>query len=187
MFIGANNGRVYADANDFSIVTRVLIGLGGSGGTGNINLYDGDFDNAYYTNPVTGHMLICGTGTADTRPNLYTLGFSGSGVLQPGSSVQLSTNAAARCGPVTEYFNSNIGGGTDFHFWGVTRNCPGFGTQGCVMALANGTNLTSAQVTGGTSGIIVDNNYVTKDGGSSIYFSALSANTAYKFTQQGLQ
>ena len=178
---------VQFDANNFSIVTRVLIGLGGSGGTGNINLYDGDFDNAYYTNPVTGHMLICGTGTADTRPNLYTLGFNGSGVLQPGSSVQLSTNAAARCGPVTEYFNSNIGGGTDFHFWGVTRNCPGFGTQGCVMALANGANLTSAQVTGGTSGIIVDNNYVTKDGGSSIYFSALSANTAYKFTQQGLQ
>jgi hypothetical protein len=53
--------------------------------------------------------------------------------------------------------------------------------------LANGTNLTSAQVTGGTSGIIVDNNYVTKDGSSSIYFSGLSANTAYKFTQQGLQ
>jgi hypothetical protein len=58
---------------------------------------------------------------------------------------------------------------------------------GCVMALANETTQTSARVAGGTSGIVIDNNYVTLTGGSSIYFTASSANTAYKMTQQGLQ
>jgi hypothetical protein len=56
------------------------------------------------------------------------------------------------------------------------------------MALTNETTLTSAQISGGTSGIIIDNNYVTKDGGSSIHFSteAMPLN-AVKLTQQGLQ
>lgn len=178
---------VQFDANNFSIVTRVLIGEGSTGGT-NVNLYDGDFDDAYYTNPASGHMLVCGTGAADATPYRYLLGFNAGGVLQPGSSVQLSTNGNARCSPVTEFFNSNINGGTDFFFWSLTRNCPTLGNQGCVMALANNTTQTFAQVTGGTSGIIIDNTYVTKDGGSSIYFSSLAnPSIAVKFTQLGLQ
>ena len=175
------------DATTFGIVTRVPIGLGSSGGT-SVNLFDGDFDDAYFTNPSTGHLLVCGTGAADTTPHRYLLNFNGSGVLQPGSSVQLSTDAASRCGPVTEFRNSNIAGGTDFFFWGVTRSCPGFGAAGCVMALANETTLSSAKVTAGTSGIIIDNNYVTLTRGSSIYFSSqANANVAVKVTQQGLQ
>lgn len=174
----------------FAVATRVRIGEGSSAGTA-VNLYDGDFDNAYFNNPSTGHMLVCGTGNADTTPNYYILGFNSSGILQPGSATQISTNAAARCGPVTDYFNPNINGGTDFFFWGVTRNCPAFGANGCVMALANGTTLTSAQEFGGTSGIIIDNDYVASGGGgggSSIYFSTAAApNTAVKLTQQGLQ
>jgi hypothetical protein len=173
-----------------NIVTRVSIGLGSSTGPGNsVNLWDGDFDNAYFNNPATGHMLVCGTGAADTTPHRYLLGFNGAGVLQPGSSVQISTNTMARCGPITEFFNSNIAGGTDFFFWGVTRNCPAFGTNGCVMALANGSTLTSAQEPAGTSGIVIDNTYVAKTGGSSIYFStqAAAASLAVKATQSGLQ
>ncbi len=172
----------------FGIVTRVGIGQGSSVGTTAVNLYDGDFDNNYFTSPSTGHMLICGTGAADTIPNRYLLNFDASGVLQPGSGpVPVATNAAARCSPVTEFFNPNIGGGTDFFFWGVTRNCP-TNAAGCVMALTNETTLTAAPVTGGTSGIIIDNDYVAQPGGSSIYFSSEAApNTAYKLTQQGLQ
>jgi hypothetical protein len=174
-------------ATPFAVVARVFIGEGSSTGTG-VNLYDGDFDNAYFNNPATGHMLVCGTGTADTTPNYYILGFNSSGILQPGSATQISTNANARCGPVTDYFNPNVNGGTDFFFWGVTRNCPAFGNNGCVMALANGTTLTSAQEFGGTSGIIIDNDYVAKPGGSSIYFSTGAApNNAVKLTQSGLQ
>jgi len=175
------------DATTFAIVTRVPIGLGSSGGTA-VNLFDGDFDDAYFNNPSTGHMLVCGTGPADTTPYSYLLSFNGSGVLQPGSSAPLSTDASSRCGPVTEFLNSNIAGGTDFFFWGVTRTCPGFGSAGCVLALANGTTLSSAKINGGTSGIIIDNNYVTLTGGSSIYFSSEAApNLAVKVTQQGLQ
>jgi hypothetical protein len=163
--------------------------VGSSGGT-TVNLYDGDFDNAYFNNPdiTQGHMLVCGTSTGDTSPSRYLLGFNASGVIQPGSPVQLSTSTAARCGPVTDYFNPNINGGTDFLFWSVTRNCPGFSNNGCVMALANGTTLTSAQEIGGASGILIDNDYVTKTGGSSIYFSSEgNPLNAVKLTQQGLQ
>jgi hypothetical protein len=179
---------VQVDSSSLAVITRVLVGEGSTAGT-SLNLYDGDFDNNYFNSPATGHMLVCGTGAADTTPYRYLLGFNASGVVQPGSSTQISTNANARCSPVTEYYNANIAGGaTDFFFWGVTRNCPAFGNVGCVMALANESTLTSAQVTGGSSGIIIDNNYVTKDGGSSIHFSSAAApNIAVKLTQQGLQ
>ncbi len=179
---------VQVNATNFAVVSRVLLGQGSTAGT-SVNLYDGDFDNNYFNSPATGHMLICGTGAGDTTPYRYLLNFDASGILQPGSSTQISSNANARCSPVTEYFNNNIAGGTDFFFWGVTRNCPASANnQGCVMALTNESTLTSFQVTVGTSGIIIDNNYVTKDGGSSIYFSSEQApNTAYKLTQQGLQ
>lgn len=174
----------------FSVAARVGIGLGNSGGAA-INLYDGDFDNNYFNSPATGHMLICGTGAADTIPNRYLLNFNASGVLQPGGApVPVATATAATppvCSPMTEYFNPNIAGGTDFFFWGVTKNCP-TNAAGCVMALTNESTLKAAPVTGGTSGIIIDNDYVTKTGGSSIYFSSEAApNTAYNFTQQGLQ
>jgi hypothetical protein len=178
---------VQFDANTFSIVTRVPIGAGSTTGT-NVNLFDGDFDNAYFTNPSTGHLLVCGTGAADTTPYRYLLGFDGSGVLQPGSSVQLSTDVSARCGPITAFFNPNISGGTDFFFWGLTRGCPGFAPTGCVMSLTNETTLASIRSNGGTSGIVIDNTYVTKTGGSSIYYSSgAAANIAVKVTQQRLQ
>jgi len=178
-----------SETSPFPILANISIGVGSSGGT-TVNLYDGDFDNAYFNNPdiTQGHMLVCGTSTGDTSPSRYLLGFNASGVIQPGSPVQLSTSTAARCGPVTDYFNPNINGGTDFLFWSVTRNCPGFSNNGCVMALANGTTLTSAQEIGGASGILIDNDYVTKTGGSSIYFSSEgNPLNAVKLTQQGLQ
>jgi hypothetical protein len=178
-----------SETSPFPILSSVLIGQGSTGGT-SINLYDGDFDNAYFNNPdlTQGHMLVCGTGAADNTPYRYLLGFNASGVLQPGPSTQLSTNANARCGPVTNYFNPNISGGTDFFFWSVTTTCPGLGASGCVMALANGATLTSAAEAGGTSGIVVDNDYVTLTGGSSIYFSNEGGTVnAVKLTQQGLQ
>jgi hypothetical protein len=181
---------VQIDATTLSIVTRVLIGQGSTGGGATVTLFDGDFDDAYFNNPSTGHMLVCGTGPADKTPHRYLLPFNGSGVLQPGTFVQLSTDAAARCGPITEFFNPNIAGGTDFFFWGVTRSCPGFGIIGCVMSLTNETTQQSARQNGGTSGIVIDNTYVnaTFTGGSSIYYSSEAApNLAVKVTQQGLQ
>jgi hypothetical protein len=176
---------VQASTSSLTEISRVRIGQGSTGGI-SVKLYDGDFDNNF-TTPGSGHMLVCGTGLADTIPNRYLLGFDGSGRLTPGPSpVPLSANAAARCGPVTEFFNANIGGGTDFFFWSLTRNCLS-GANGCVMSLVNGaTGLTSGTENGGTSGIIVDNNG-TAGQASSIYFSTAAARlTAVKLTQQGL-
>jgi len=83
---------------------------------------------------------------------------------------------------------------TDFFFFSLTGDCtllPGgtLVTTGCVVALANtnGTTTTTiAPVTGGASGIIVDN-YSSATQASSIYFTAGNVNTAYKFTQSGLK
>jgi hypothetical protein len=181
-----NHSAVVVQASTASLteISRVSVGQGSTGGT-SVNLYDGDFDNNFST-PLTGHMLVCGTGPTDTTPFRYLLGFDGAGKLQPASGVQLSTSTAARCGPVTEFFNAHINGGTDFFFWSLTRNC-GAATNGCVMSLVNGaTGLTSPAESGGTSGIIVDNNS-TSGQASSIYFATAAAPLgAVKLTQQGL-
>jgi hypothetical protein len=180
---------VQVNTTTFAVTTRVAIGQGSTFGQ-MINLYDGDFDNAYFNNPATGHLMVCGTGAASPTPYRYRLGFNASGVLQPATGVQISTNGNGRCSPITEFFNPNIGGGTDFFFWGVTRCNSG---NSCVMALANGTTLSQLAVPGtqGTSGIIIDNTYVnpTFTGGSSIYFANQNGNSssAFKATQQGLQ
>lgn len=62
-------------------------------------------------------------------------------------------------------------------------------TNGCVVALGNNagtTTTTTAAVAGGPSGIVVDN-YSTAAQASSIYLTAEGQQTAYKFTQNGLQ
>ncbi len=85
-----------------------------------------------------------------------------------------------------------VSAGTDFFFFGLTGDCTGVGgtaTTGCVVVLANSagaTTTTTAAVTGGPSGIVVDN-YSTGAQASSIYLMANHVNTAYKFTQNGLQ
>lgn len=178
---------VQASISTLLEVARVHIGEGSTGGT-SVTIYDGDFDDAYFTNPSTGHLYMCGTGGAgDSSPWLYQLSFGGTGLLTGSTQFHhISTNAAARCGPITEFRNPNIGGGTDFFFWGVTRNC--VGNSGCVMSMANGVvpATTPATEVGGASGIIVDNNS-TAGGASSIYFSTEQVPlNAVKLTQQGL-
>ena len=178
---------VQASTSTLLEVARVHIGEGSTGGT-SITLYDGDFDNNYFNNPSTGHMYMCGTGPAgDGSPWLYRLDFGGTGLLTASTAIfRISTNAAARCGPITEFFNQNIGGGTDFFFWGVTRNC--VGGNGCVMSMANGVVPGTAPATevGGASGIIVDNNS-TAGAASSIHFTTeQNPLNAVKLTQQGL-
>jgi hypothetical protein len=105
-------------------------------------------------------------------------------LLQPNFLFSCNTNTIAN----GRILNTNISGGTDFFFWGVSRSCPGFGAPGCVVSLTNAVTQSTAKVNGGTSGIIIDNNYVTQNGGSSIYFSSGAVpNNAVKVTQQGLQ
>ena len=185
--ISSNNGTnavVVQASTSLAVKSTVNIGLGTASGT-IINIFDGDFDNNF-TTPGSGHLLVCGTGPTDTTPYRYNLPFDGSGNLAPdGSPVQLSTNAAARCGPVTEFFNTNLN--TDFLFWSVTRSCLSSGLNGCVMSLANGLpGPNSPQEFGGASGIIVDNDSLSGQA-SSIYFSTEGAPlNAVKLTQGNL-
>jgi hypothetical protein len=194
--VSANDGTsaVLVEVNTASMasLSKARIGEGSATKTA-ITLREPAFDNNYYNNPSTGLIRLCGTGAADTTPWQYAFGFtetSGQFIVNttPSFSQQLLTSTAARCTGWTEFYNPNISGGTDYFFFGLTQDCTATGANGgCVEALNGGTNiLTTATVTGGPSGIVVDN-FSTDAGASSIYFMAARLDTAYKFTQSGLQ
>jgi len=144
-------------------------------------------DNAYFTNPSSGNIRVCGTDAVTTAPWQYAFGFSGQTMLTTSSFSQLLiSSTAARCTAWTEFFNPNINGGTDFFFFGLTQDCTGIGTSGCVVERLSDTSLITADINGGPAGIIVDNDSVAPQA-SSIYTSAVKLNVAYKFTQNGLQ
>ena len=152
-----------------------------------VALHDGAFNNDYFTDPSTGFMVVCGTNPTDTRPRRYDFGFTGR-VMNPGpiASGQIVNSANARCSPITEYFNPNVGaGGTDFFFWGLTTGC--VGANGCVHSRTDAGVVTVVQESGGTSAIIIDNNSVAPQA-SSIYFNNLAGpqSRAVKLTQNGL-
>jgi len=198
--VSSNNGTsavlVEADTATLTLLAETSIGLGSASGTA-VTLYEPAFDNNYYNNPSTGLIHLCGTGPSDITPWQYAFGFSGRTMIPTnatGFPQQLTTSTTDRCTGWTEFFNPYVGAapGTDFFFFGLSDNCTPTGssiTTGCVVALSinSGTTTTrTAAVTGGPTGIVVDN-YSTAAQASSIYFAARSVNTAYKFTQNGLQ
>ncbi len=195
--VSANDGTsavlVEADTASNTQLAKVRIGQGSSVGTPApaLNLYEPALSNDYYSDPSTGLIRLCGTGLNDTTPWQYAFGFTVPGT-QPimnttaSFSEQLLTSTAARCTGWTEFFNPNASAGpTDFFFFGLTQDCTGAGTLGCVVARSSDTVLTTATLNGGPSGIVVDNYTAGQD--SSIYLSAALLDTVYKFTQNGLQ
>jgi len=191
--VSANDGTsavlVEADTTTLTQLAKARIGIGATTGT-TLYIYMPALNNAYYTSPSTGAIFVCGTGNGtDTSPWSYSFGFTGRTMLSaPASSNQLLTSKAASCSSWTEFFNPNIGAnGTDFFFFGLTQDCTGSGTSGCVAArTGTSATLTKAAVLGGPSGIVVDN-YSTDGQASSIYLTGEAVNNAYKFTQNGLQ
>lgn len=186
--VSADNGTsaVLVQVNTATLVamTTASIGLGSSTGTA-LTIQQPAFSNDYYNDPSTGVIRLCGTGATDTTPWQYSFGFTGPNMnTLPVFSQQL-VNAAATCSPWTEFYNPNINGGTDFFFFGLNQNC--IGASGCVIARTDIDTdpLVSAAIAGGPSGIVVDN-YSTAGQASSIYLSAETGSTAYKFTQSGL-
>lgn len=172
---------VQASTANLSQIARVRIGPGSTLGT-SILLYDGDFDNAYYNSQSTGHYMLCSNGGGGNDPYRYSLSFSGGIVQADATPVQISTSNKARCGPFTDFFNPNIGGGTDYFFWGVTSNC--VGTSGCLMSLANGTTVTTHAQAGGTTSVVVDNESATD---SHVYYSSQAVpRQVVQVTQSGL-
>jgi hypothetical protein len=190
--VSANDGTsavlVQVGTFGFSNPIRVRIGIGAATGTAS-SIGEPAFDNQYFNDPSTGHIRLCGNNPNltlnDTSPWQYSFGFTGAR-MNPAisSSQQLLTSTAAQCTGWTELFNPNVGGGTDFFFFGLTQDC--IGTLGCVVEEIGTSMVATAAVSGGPSGIIVDN-YSTAAQASSLYLTAEKANTAYKFTQNGLQ
>jgi len=193
--VDANDGTsavlVELDTATLAQIAKGRIGIGGAN-TGKIavTIPQPAFTNNYYVNPSTGQIRLCGTGagTTDTTPWQYAFGFLGRTMNTiPAFSQQLLTSTAAVCTNWTEFFNPNIGAGTDFFFFGLTQDCTGAGTSGCVVAATTeGGALITAGVAGGPSGIVIDN-YSAAGQASSIYLSSETGSTGYKFTQSGLQ
>jgi hypothetical protein len=190
--VSANDGTsgvlVEVDTATLTQLAKGRIGEASHSGTA-IHLYQPAFSNAYFTNPANGTVRLCGTGTADTTPWQYGFGFTGRTMKTTATfSQQLLTSTAARCTGWTEFFNPNIGaGGTDYFFFGLTQDCTATGAAGgCVAETTGNTAPVKTTVNGGPSGIVVDN-YSTAAQASSIYLTAEKINTAYKFTQNGLQ
>jgi len=191
--VSANDGTsgviVEVDTATLLQLSKARIGIAAQSGT-NMFIYQPAFSNSYYNDPSNGNVHLCGTDSATTDPWEYSFGFVGRTMkTTPAGKQQLATSTAARCTGWTEFFNPNIGGGTDFYFFGLTTDCFGVGTSGCVMERV-GPTLTSVAISGGPSGIVVDNDS-TAGQASSIYLTserAVAGNfTAYKFTQNGLQ
>lgn len=187
--VSANGGTsavlVQVDLATLTALGTASIGLGASGGTG-LSIGLPALDNNYYNDPSTGTIYACGTGGTDTTPWLYTFGFNGIDLNTTATSQsQLLTSTAATCTNFTEFFNPNVSGGTNFFFFGLTQDCTGAGTSGCVAALTS-SNFLTTPVSGGPSGIVVDN-WSTQAQASSIYLTGEKVNTAFKFTQNGLQ
>lgn len=195
--VSANDGTsgvlVEVDSATMTQLAKGRIGVASHSGTA-ISLFQPAFSDAYFNDPTTGTARLCGTGAADNTPWQYAFGgFSlvgGKYVMNttPVFSQQLLTSATARCTGWTEFFNPNVGaGGTDFFFFGLTADCTGAGTSGCVVVRNGDGSLTTANITGGPTGIVVDN-FSTAAQASSIYFTGAQVpNLAYKLTQSGLQ
>jgi hypothetical protein len=186
---------VEADTDTMVLITKGQIGLGAAGGTA-FNIHSPAFSNNYFNDPTSGEIRVCGTGPTDATPWLYAFGFTGrtmhsSPAVLPQPIPTIPPNStAARCAGFTEFFNPNAGLlGTDYFFFGLTKDCTVLGVVGgCVAEFtdADPSTILTMNVSGGPSGIIVDN-YSLLPQASSIYFTAEGIDTAYKFTQAGLQ
>jgi hypothetical protein len=169
------------------VLTKVTLGQGSFVGVVGLYIQEPAFDNQYFNGPSGGNIFVCGTASGDTSPWEYSFGFTGPNMNSTTSfSQQLLTSTAAPCTGWTEFFNPNIGGGTDFFFFGLTQDCTGPSSLGCLVERVNNTTVATATLNGGPSGIIVDN-YSTAGQASNVYVTAEKSNIAYKFSQNGLQ
>jgi hypothetical protein len=192
---GTSGVLVQVDTNTMTQLAKAPIGIASQSGT-SVNLFQPAFSDDYFTDPSSGVARLCGTGAGDITPWQYSFAFTfsvplGTFVMDttPTFAEPLTTSTSTRCTGWTEFFNPFANGGTDFFFFGLTVDCNGAGTSGCVVARTNDDlDLpVTADITGGPSGIVVDN-YSTAPQASSIYFTGLQTpNTAYKLTQDGLQ
>ena len=183
VFSGGNvTSAIVEEASTSALASPTSVNIGNTSPTTHVHV--GTFDNNYFTSVSTGHLYVCGKRAANAAPALYSIPFTSGGVMTTpvNGPLNLSTTAAAQeCSPLSEIYNPNQGGGTDWLFLGVPANCAfGGSATGCIMSfnITSGTFPATVSATaaenGGTSGIIVDN-VSTSVQASSAYFTTLSS------------
>ena len=187
---GSNAIVVQATTNLAGVVS-VPVGTASTYYTGP---YSPEFNYAWYTGVGTPMMYVVGTGAGST-PTLYSVGFTG-GVMNStvSSSAPLVSASGTDASPPTEFYNDSLH--KDYLFVGVDNNCiatTGGGTGGCVMSLditsgfpTINASTTALPATGGTTGIIIDNQSTAAQA-SSIYYATKTGTTLVKATQSALQ
>jgi hypothetical protein len=164
---------------DLSAPIVATVGAGGS-----FNLHSPDFNDAYFSSGTSTNWLIYVLAYNATASELalYGVGFDASHNMIAGTPTHEFDLAhpIAELSPVTEFLN----GATDNLFAGIlSATPPNFASVNITTfptALAH-----TATEGSGTSGIVIDNVSPLVQA-SSVYFSALGANTAVKLTQAGL-
>ena len=177
---------------------QVSVDMGATSTSNFTNLYDGIFDNAYYSNPASGYMYFCGNLTTGASPTLKRVTFNSTGAMTGLDStftqIQLSTasGTASNCSPLTEVYNATLG--HDFLFVGVKSGADitGCSFTTCIISWDLGAEFALAATTApsfagsdGISGIIIDN-VETTNGGSQIYFGAPNSGNAVQLSQSNL-
>lgn len=127
VFVSGNNGSTaYLTQVTTSLGSQVNVNMGASG----TDLYDGAFDNAYFTSVSTGHMYFCGNLASAATPALYRVSFSTSppkmNSTMDSGSFQLvitgNTGTSTDCSALTEIYNTSAS--ADYLFMSVKG--PGF-------------------------------------------------------------
>jgi hypothetical protein len=179
------NGGVFVFSRSFTSGSKGAEATIGTGTTGSIAVYDGDFDNAYYSTG-TGNLYICGNPGGEAT--LYQVPLPISSPTPEAGNAGPVVSSAGKCSPVTEVYNSTATGGPfDWIFLSVASGGNAViasGGQACTGACVYSYNVVSGSIgtkasnglgaTGGSSGIVIDNTS-TSAGASQIYYSNLGS------------
>jgi hypothetical protein len=155
-------------------------------GTGTNHLYSGTFDNDYYTSDTSlatasGFLYVCGNSGAADYAEIKRITITAGLLAGVSATNYLATSGASVCSPVTEFYNNATS--IDYIFFSVVganaADTAACGTaHSCILSMTvTGGTFTTTPVaglleSGGTSGIIVDNDG-SGTGESSVYFTPL--------------
>jgi hypothetical protein len=190
---GSNGSKAVLVQTKTDFSSTVTVSLSNSSA---FNLHAPVVNDAYYDKTTSANWLIyeMAYNSAGSTYALYGVPFSSTYVMSNAASHTFTfASGAGELSPSAEFLNANSG--VDWLFSSTTGNFnPNLGSWIITPTVANPSGFPAGQTTtvapnegtGGTSGFTIDNNSTSAQA-SSIYFSAVSLNTAVKLTQAGLQ
>jgi hypothetical protein len=189
---GGTSVLVQAGTTSFTSPTPVVATLGAGG---SFNLHAPSFNDGYFSSVLSSHWLIYDWALNAGGNNIMLYGptFGAGHVMNggtPANTLDVGGSTPVEFSPTTEFLN---GSSDQLMVSGLTSATPNFIEFNLNVYVAlfpngfppSGIAGATASETGGTSGIIVDNNSSSAQA-SSIYFGGLGLNTAVKLTQSGL-